>query len=89
MWRLTTGQQLVHRAWDKEYVVFNDVSGDTHLVGELAFAVLQELAAGPAGPAALRDRMRARLHLSEQEMAEIDLDELVNSLRQLHLVEPV
>jgi len=89
MWRLTTGQQLVHRAWDDEYVVFNDVSGDTHLLGELAFAVLQELAAGPAGPAALHDRMRARLQLSEEEMAAIDLPELINSLRQLHLIEPV
>lgn len=89
MWRLTTGQQLVHRAWDQEYVVFNDVSGDTHLLGELAFAVLQELAAGPAGPAALHDRMRTRLGISEEEMAAIDLAGLVETLRQLHLVEPV
>lgn len=52
-WRLAPGQALAHRCWDGEYVVFNDLSGDTHLLAGDAFALLQSLARAPASEAAL------------------------------------
>ena len=48
MWRLTPGQSLAHRGWDDEYVVYNDLSGDTHLFGPDAMQLLLRLRAGPA-----------------------------------------
>lgn len=39
-WRLRTGQQVRHRQWDDEFVVFNDLSGDCHLLDEGGFAIL-------------------------------------------------
>lgn len=48
MWRLTPGQTLAHRGWDDEYVLYNDLSGDTHLFGADAMQLLLHLRAGPA-----------------------------------------
>lgn len=53
MWRLTPGQSLAHRGWDEEYVVYNDLSGDTHLFGADAMQLLLHLRAGPADEEAL------------------------------------
>jgi PqqD family protein of HPr-rel-A system len=50
-WRLAPGQRLQYRCWDGECVVYNDLSGDTHVLGEFAIALLEELQAG-ARPAA-------------------------------------
>jgi PqqD family protein of HPr-rel-A system len=37
---LCTGQRLLHRRWDDEFVVFNDLTGDCHLLDGGSFAVL-------------------------------------------------
>ena len=48
MWKLIEGQSLSHRGWDDEYVVYNDISGDTHLLGPDAMQLLLRLQAAPA-----------------------------------------
>ncbi|MGJ9418441.1 HPr-rel-A system PqqD family peptide chaperone [Massilia sp. CMS3.1] len=47
IWRLAPGQRLLHRCWDGECVLYNDLSGDTHLLDEFALALLHHLQAGP------------------------------------------
>jgi PqqD family protein of HPr-rel-A system len=53
VWRLTPGQTLLRHAWDGEVVLYNDISGDTHLLTETACTLLCRLQAGPADEAAL------------------------------------
>lgn len=53
MWRLIPGQSLTHRGWDDEYVVYNDLSGDTHLFGADAMQLLLQLQTAPADEDAL------------------------------------
>lgn len=48
MWKLIEGQTLTHRGWDDEYVVYNDLSGDTHLLGGDAMQVLLHLRMAPS-----------------------------------------
>jgi PqqD family protein of HPr-rel-A system len=43
MWRLTPGQALRRRAWDGEHLLYNDMSGDTHLLAEPAIQLLLAL----------------------------------------------
>jgi PqqD family protein of HPr-rel-A system len=43
MWRLKPGQALRRRAWDGEHLLYNDLSGDTHLLAEPAIALLLAL----------------------------------------------
>jgi PqqD family protein of HPr-rel-A system len=52
-WSLRPGQTLQHRHWDGEYVLYNDLSGDTHLLDDAAIVLLQALQCGPATRAAL------------------------------------
>lgn len=86
IWRLAPGQRLVHRCHDGECVLFNDLSGDTHLVDELTLGLLQALGEAPqsAGELAGADSL---------ELADPDalaaLDELLASLAALYLVEAV
>jgi PqqD family protein of HPr-rel-A system len=52
-WSLRPGQTLQHRHWDGEYVLYNDLSGDTHLLGDAAIVLLQALRSRPATCSAL------------------------------------
>lgn len=55
MWQLVPGQSLRHRGWDDEFVVYNDLSGDTHLLGADAMDLLRLLKAGPRQEQGLHD----------------------------------
>lgn len=46
-WRLADGQRLSRREWDGEAVLFNDLSGSTHLLSSTAVWLLERLAAAP------------------------------------------
>ena len=49
-WRLVPGQLLRARQWDDEFVVYNDLSGDTHLLDAAAMDILLRIASGPGRP---------------------------------------
>ena len=53
IWRLAPGQRLQYRCWDGECVLYNDLSGDTHLLDEFALALLEQLKAEPQAAAQL------------------------------------
>jgi PqqD family protein of HPr-rel-A system len=82
VWRLLPGQSLAHRGWDDEYVVYNDLSGDTHLLGADAMAVLLALRAAPCDEAALAAGLGAD-SAAEREILSV----LLAELRALALVE--
>jgi PqqD family protein of HPr-rel-A system len=48
VWRIAPGQQLAAWGWDEEFVLYNNLSGDTHLFGGDAVAVLEYLQHTPA-----------------------------------------
>ncbi len=79
-WQLAAGQQLALRGWDGEYVLYNDLSGDTHLLGAAAVALLRRLGTAPASAAALSTIC--------DEASEEEVEALLDQLHLLHLVEP-
>ena len=93
IWRLAPGQRLLHRCWDGECVLYNDLSGDTHLLDEFALALLQQLQAEPQ-PAALLaasfgfEAESALMAPGEdlQSSAEL-LHEVLTELAALHLID--
>lgn len=78
IWRLAPGQRLVHRCHDGECVIFNDLSGDTHLLAEPVLELLR----------ALRDTPQSAQALAAADPATLaDLEEVLADLAALYLVE--
>jgi len=48
-WLLTAPSALAWRTWDDETVVFNQLTGNTHLLNDLGGEVLRQLAAADHG----------------------------------------
>lgn len=93
VWRLLPGQSARHRAWDDEFVVYNDLSGDTHLLGLHAMLVLRKLQrGGPADGPALAAALKAALAIdTDQDLASLaaEIDVILADLHRLALVEPL
>lgn len=58
-WHILPGQRLQYRRWEQEAVLFNDLSGDTHLLDADALAVLLAVRDGASSLAALRSALDA------------------------------
>lgn len=86
-WQLRLGQTLQYREWDEEYVLYNDLSGDTHLLGEAAIEVLLALNHGPASRLALAAMLDTRFEFDDTD-ADTQAAALLEQLRHLNLVEP-
>lgn len=86
VWCVPPKQTLQYRHWDDEYVLYNDLSGNTHLLGETAIVLLQAL----RRQAATRDTLVALL-LEEFEAdradIEAEIDELLPQMQRLALVD--
>lgn len=65
-------------------LLYNPLSGRTHLLSPLAMALLEELAEGPADEAALA----ARLEVAEQSGENVRLARLCWELAELGLLDP-
>jgi len=53
VWCIAPGQQLAMWGWDDEFVLYNDLSGDTHLLSGDSHAILTRLQQAPATLAGL------------------------------------
>jgi PqqD family protein of HPr-rel-A system len=80
-WRLVPGQALLHHGAGDEHLVFNDLSGDTHLLDAQAMQVLHALQAGPLTPAQLQGSC------SDADEPEA-ITALLAELQDLKLVQP-
>jgi len=52
-WRLVPGQTLLRHDLDGEYAIYNNLTGDTHVLPDDAVQLLLALRAAPAQPEAL------------------------------------
>jgi len=87
MWRVVPGQSLAFREWDEEAVLYNDLSGGTHLLDGAAVDVLLALRAGPADAAALAERLAGRFEADTDELRAM-IEDMLAGLARLDLVEP-
>lgn len=84
VWRITPGQALRFHEWQGEYVLYNDISGDTHLFGPDPIDLLLTLQAAPLAQSALP------AHLSAADEPSDDAGpSLLAQLQALALIEPV
>jgi PqqD family protein of HPr-rel-A system len=89
MWRIIPGQELHYREWDEEFVLFNNLSGDTHLLGISAIYLLQALQGRAAECSELADSLCASLEIERDADVEDDVRNLLHDLQSQYLVETV
>jgi PqqD family protein of HPr-rel-A system len=85
MWRLSPGQTLTRHGWDGEYLLYNDLSGDTHLLGELAVELLLILQQGASDEPALA----VALDLPADPEQHAFLHDMLDELSSLSLIDTV
>lgn len=87
MWGLIHGQTLQQRRWGNETVLYNDLSGDTHLLGETAIFILHALQMSAYDEATLVASVCIQFQLEADHMAAHDTAALLASLSALSLIE--
>jgi PqqD family protein of HPr-rel-A system len=78
---------LRYRQWQDEVVLFNDISGATHLLSLEALQVLERLGAGPASEPELGAFLSERFEVDPATLSD-DVADLLEQLSSLDLIEP-
>jgi len=87
VWRLTPGQALACREWDGEAVLYNDLSGSTHLLDGAALDLLHALRDQPADAASLAARLADQFDAGDDDLVSL-IDDMLATLAGLDLIEP-
>ncbi len=89
MWHLTPGQSFRLLRFDDEFVLFNDLSGDTHLLGDAAVHILSVLQqGGPASSDVLVGSLAAALECAREPGFEAEAAEVLAQLAAFSLIRP-
>lgn len=86
MWRLMAGQALMARRWDEDLVLFNGLSGATHLLGPGAAFLLDQLSMGPRDDATLAAAFHEEFELDVAQAA-TELAGMLALLAKIELIE--
>ncbi len=78
---------LKWRSWNDEFVVYNDLTGDTHRLDAVAARVLQELSRHPATLDEVVSRLSADLGVEPDDELRTWAATALNLFRRLDLVE--
>lgn len=89
VWKVSGAGKLHWRCWDGDYVVFNPLSGDTHLLDIVAGGVLMNILAGPSTTDALTRKAAAFLEVDSGEDLSSYVKDIIVRLDGLGLIEPV
>lgn len=85
-WALCPGHSLMQRTWGDETVVYDPVSGNTHLLDAVATAILDRLSASDASATVIAERLRAEFETDSEEDALAAARAALASLRDIGLV---
>jgi len=88
-WQVTSDQAVNCCSWGDELVFYNNLSGDTHLLGSAAAQVLLELRQSPSNALFLTEALAPRLQaetVTDEEFS-FQIDHFLNELNTLGLIE--
>jgi PqqD family protein of HPr-rel-A system len=86
-WSLISDQALHFRSWDDEFVVYNSLSGDTHLLGSVAAQILLKLQQAPSNSATLAESLAPLLHADRDDDVVAQIEHILADLDTLALIE--
>jgi PqqD family protein of HPr-rel-A system len=88
-WRAISNVALHFRAWDDEIVVYNSLSGDTHLIDSATAQLLHLLQTAPADAATLAKALAPYFEVTQSADLPIRIEQLLTNLDALALIERV
>jgi PqqD family protein of HPr-rel-A system len=86
-WRLISNQALHFRSWDDEFVVYDNLSGDTHLVDSTAAQILLKLQQAPSNSTTLAESLVPLLHANWDDEFVGQVEHILADLDTLALIE--
>lgn len=86
-WRLTSNESLHFRAWGDEVVVYNSLSGDTHLLDSATSQMLLHLQAAPSDAATLAELLTPYFQIAPSADLRLHIEQQLSELRALALIE--
>lgn len=88
-WQVIPDQVVNYCSWDDEFVFYNKLSGDTHLLGSTATRILMELRQSPLNVLSLIEALAPRLQVKmvTDEEFSFQIEYLLNELNTLGLIE--
>ena len=88
IWRSVDPLALHWRTWGEEHVVYDDGSGDTHLLDAEAAAVLLRLTRGPASTDELVTELARELEIEPNQALTSNITITLAMFKRLGLIEP-
>lgn len=88
-WRLIAEHGPVVHQWDGEYVVYAELSGDTHILDVVGGEVLMMLQSGAVETQSIHRRVADLLELPADEMLAARVDSILDRFDRAGLIEPV
>ena len=89
MWRVTPGQALRLWQFGDGCVLYNDLSGDTHLLGDGAIDLLAVLQQGAASGEQLCDALAAAMARARTPAFDAEVEALLAQLSAFFLIEAI
>lgn len=87
LWQIAPGQQLASWGWGDEFVLYNNLSGDTHLLDADSVELLAQLQRAPASIDALVAQLADGVAPDDAQALPDTLATLLAQLEKLYLVE--
>lgn len=88
-WRIPVEGTLPLRYWNGDYVVYNPLTGNTHVLDIVAGEVLQVIMAAPTTSRELCRHVAAFLEIPDDARTAENVDGVLVTLDELGLIEPV
>jgi PqqD family protein of HPr-rel-A system len=86
LWQGPAPGELLWEAWDTEYAVFCNATGDTHILSELPAEVLRQLTSAPSSTRELATRIAVLYEIDDSEEWQRKVAAVVQNLHQLDLL---
>ena len=86
-WRLAAPAKPQIRDWDGDYVVYNPLSGDTHILSIVAGEVLKLISAAPLSVSQVRQHIAAFLQVPDDDRIATHVGSILANLDEMGLIE--
>lgn len=86
-WRISGGFEIIHHCFGEQYAVYHSGSGDTHLLDEAGFFVLNAINHGTSTCSELAEKLSTQFEFESTQQSREFLNTLLGEFQKLSLIE--